>query len=40
MKRNWRKKLVGGLCLTSAVFIFQACCGTPQAMGTDLLLEG
>lgn len=40
MKRNWRRKLLGGLSLTSALFIFQACYGTPQDMGLDVFLEG
>jgi putative lipoprotein (rSAM/lipoprotein system) len=40
MKQNWRKKLLGGLSLTSALFIFQACYGTPQDMGLDVLIKG
>jgi len=40
MKRNWIRKIVGGLSLTSAMFIFQACYGTPQDFGLDLLVEG
>lgn len=40
MKRNWIRKIVGGLSLTSAMFIFQACYGTPQDFGHDLLVEG
>jgi putative lipoprotein (rSAM/lipoprotein system) len=40
MKRNWKKKILGGLSLTSALFIFQACYGTPQDMGLDILIEG
>jgi hypothetical protein len=40
MKRNWRRKILGGLSLTSALFIFQACYGTPQDMGLDILIEG
>jgi hypothetical protein len=40
MKRNWRRKILGGLSLTSALFIFQACYGTPQDMGLDVFLEG
>jgi hypothetical protein len=40
MKRNWRRKLLGGLSLTSAMFIFQACYGTPQDMGLDIFIEG
>jgi putative lipoprotein (rSAM/lipoprotein system) len=40
MKRNWRRKLLGGLSLTSALFIFQACYGTPHDMGLDILIQG
>lgn len=40
MKRNWIRKIIGGLSLTSAMFIFQACYGTPQDFGLDLLVEG
>jgi len=40
MKRNWRRRIIGGLCFTSALFIFQACYGTPQDMGFDLYVEG
>lgn len=40
MKRNWIRKIVGGLSLTSAMFVFQACYGTPQDFGLDLLIEG
>lgn len=40
MKRNWKRKLLGGLSLTSALFIFQACYGTPQDMGLDVYIEG
>ena len=40
MKHNWRRKLLGGLSLTSALFIFQACYGTPQDMGLDVQIEG
>jgi hypothetical protein len=40
MKRNWRRKILGGLSLTSALFIFQACYGTPQDMGLDIHIEG
>ena len=31
---------MGGLSLTSALFIFQACYGTPQDMGLDIFIEG
>jgi hypothetical protein len=40
MKMNWKRKLIGGLSLTTAMFIFQACYGTPQDFGLDLLIEG
>lgn len=40
MKRNWKRKILGGLSFTSALFIFQACYGTPQDFGVDLLVEG
>ena len=40
MKRNWKRKLIGGLSLTSALFIFQACYGTPQDFGLDIFIEG
>ena len=40
MKRNWINKLVGGLSLTSAMFVFQACYGTPHDFGLDILIEG
>jgi hypothetical protein len=40
MKKNLIRKIVGGLSLTSALFVFQACYGTPQDFGLDLLIEG
>ena len=40
MKQNWIRIIVGGLSLTSAMFVFQACYGTPQDFGLDLLIEG
>lgn len=40
MKRNWTRKLIGGLSFTSAMFVFQACYGTPQDFGLDVLIEG
>ena len=40
MKRNLKRKLIGGLCLTSIAFVFQACYGTPQDFGNDMLIEG
>ena len=35
-----KKIVVGGLSLTSAMFVFQACYGTPQDFGLDFLVEG
>ncbi len=40
MKKDWKRKIYGGLCLTSIAFVFQACYGTPQDFGSDLLLTG
>ena len=40
LKRNWIRKIIGGLSFTSAMFIFQACYGTPQDFESDLLIEG
>lgn len=37
---NWKRKILGGLSLTSALFIFQACYGPPQDMGLDIIIEG
>lgn len=39
-KKDWKRKIIGGLCLTSIAFVFQACYGTPQDFGNDLLVEG
>jgi hypothetical protein len=40
MKNNWIRKILGGLSVTSVLFVFQACYGTPQDFGLDLLVEG
>ena len=40
MKRNWIRGIVGGLSFTTALFVFQACYGTPQDMMPDLHVEG
>jgi len=40
MKKNWTRKILGGLSLTSALFVFQACYGTPQDFGLDVFVEG
>ena len=39
-KSSWAHKIIGGLSFTSAMFIFQACYGTPQDFEPDLLIEG
>ncbi len=40
MKGNFIKKIIGGLSLTTALFIFQACYGTPQDFGADVYIHG
>jgi len=40
MKRNWIRKLIGGLSFTTAMFVFQACYGTSQDFGLDIFIEG
>jgi len=40
MKRNILRKIIGGISLTSVMFVFQACYGTPQDFGFDLLVQG
>lgn len=40
MGSKWIRRMVRGVSLTSALFVFQACYGTPQDMGFDLLIEG
>jgi hypothetical protein len=40
MKRNLIKKLIGGLSFTTALFVFQACYGTPQDLGADVYIQG
>lgn len=40
MKRNWLRGIVSGLSFTSALFIFQACYGTPQDFQSDILVQG
>ena len=40
MNRKWFRKILGGLSLTSALFVFQACYGSPQDMDPDLQIEG
>jgi hypothetical protein len=38
--RKILRKICTGLGLTSVAFIFQACYGSPQAMGLDVLIRG
>lgn len=40
MKSKLIRKLIGGLSFTTAMFIFQACYGTPQDFGNDVFIEG
>lgn len=40
MKTNLLRKILGGLSFTSALFMFQACYGTPQDLNVDVLIEG
>ena len=40
MKKHWIRNLVGGLSFTTALFVFQACYGTPQDFGLDVFVEG
>lgn len=40
MKNNFIKKLIGGLSFTTAMFVFQACYGTPQDFGSDVYISG
>lgn len=40
MRRNWIRNIIGGCSFASALFVFQACYGTPQDFGMDLLVQG
>jgi hypothetical protein len=40
MKKKWIRGIIGGLSFASALFIFQACYGTPQDLGLDILVSG
>ena len=40
MKRKFLRKILGGLSLTTAAFIFQACYGPMQDFGLDVLISG
>ena len=38
--KKWTNNIFKGLCLTSAIFVFQACYGTPQDFGQDIHVSG
>lgn len=40
MAYKWLRRIIGGLSFTSALFIFQACYGTPHDDMFDVLIEG
>lgn len=40
MAKRWIRNIIGGLSLTSALFIFQACYGTMQDYGYDVQVSG
>jgi hypothetical protein len=40
MKRSLTRKIINALGLTTAMFIFQACYGSPNDFGYDVRLEG
>jgi len=40
MKSKLVRKIIGGLSFTTALFVFQACYGTPQDFGADALITG
>lgn len=40
MYRKFIKNILGGLSFTAALFVFQACYGTPQDFNEDVLVEG
>ena len=40
MKKNRIRNLLGGISFAAAFFVFQACYGTPQDYGLDVLIEG
>jgi len=39
-KRRILRKVYGALSLSSALFVFQACYGTPHDMGMDVYIQG
>lgn len=40
MNNKLLRTLIGSLSFTTALFVFQACYGTPQAVDNDFLVEG
>lgn len=40
MNINILRKVLGGFSFASALFMFQACYGTPQDINADILIEG
>lgn len=40
LKRNLLRNLIGVFSFSTALFVFQACYGTPQDFGQDILIEG
>jgi len=40
MKTNFIKKLLGIFSVSTALFVFQACYGTPQDFNNDVLIQG
>lgn len=40
MKRHLFRKILAGISLTSVLFVFQACYGSPQDAEPDILIEG
>jgi len=40
MKKGWVRNIFKGLCLTSAIFVFQACYGTGPDFGQDIYISG
>jgi len=40
MKKNIFKKLLGVFSVSTALFVFQACYGTPQDFKNDVLIQG
>jgi hypothetical protein len=40
IKRVWLKRILGALSFSTALFVFQACYGSEQVTGQDILIEG